>query len=187
MVDQRELRNVFGQFASGVTVITCRNSDGNSHGATVTAFTAVSMEPRLCQITMTKKSKACKYLSGAPFAVNVLAADQVDTAMHFAGRPCNPEPLWAEGPTAPVICGAAATFSCIPWAEYDGGDHVIFIGEIVDAVSSGQPPLIFYRSTFHELGVPSAHVPWNGSCDDPEIGWFAATTSFTPMHLLQAI
>src|SRR5690348_14908897 len=130
MVEQRELRSVFGNFASGVTVITCRNADGDPHGATVTAFTWVSMEPRLCQVTVTRKSKACKYLSAAPFAVNVLAADQVDTAMHFAGRPCIAEPGWADGPTAPILRGASATISCVPWAEYDGGDHVIFIGEI---------------------------------------------------------
>ena len=90
MVEQRELRNIFGHFASGVTVITCRNADGDPHGATVTAFTSVSMEPRLCQVTMTRKSKACKYLSAAPFAVNVLAGDQVDAAMHFAGRALRP-------------------------------------------------------------------------------------------------
>jgi hypothetical protein len=107
MVEQRELRNVFGQFASGVTVITCRNADGNPHGATVTAFTAVSMQPRLCQVTMTRNSKACAYLSAAPFAVNVLAADQVDTAMHFAGRPSVPEPSWAVGPAVGGLVVAA--------------------------------------------------------------------------------
>jgi flavin reductase (DIM6/NTAB) family NADH-FMN oxidoreductase RutF len=187
MVEQRELRNVFGQFASGVTVITCRNADRNPHGATVTAFTAVSMQPRLCQVTMTRKSKACAYLSAAPFAVNVLAADQVDTAMHFAGRPSIPEPSWADGPTAPVICGASATFSCVPWAEYDGGDHVIFIGEIVDAVATGKPPLLFYRSTFHSLGAPSAQLTWTGCADDPETGWFGTTPSFTPMYAYQTV
>ncbi|RDB48626.1 flavin reductase family protein [Tsukamurella tyrosinosolvens] len=185
-MEQRELRNIFGQFASGVTVITCTNSDGTAHGATVTAFTAVSMEPRLCQVTMTKKSKACAYLSDAPFAVNVLAADQVDIAMNFAGRPCEPGPVWAEGPTAPIICGAAATFSCIPWAQYDGGDHIIFIGEIVAAESSGKQPLLFYRSTFHDLGAPSSAAVWSGSCDDSLNGWFDAETSFTPLHLLPA-
>jgi flavin reductase (DIM6/NTAB) family NADH-FMN oxidoreductase RutF len=187
MVEQRELRNVFGQFASGVTVITCRNFDGNPHGATVTAFTAVSLEPRLCQVTMTRKSKGCKYLSGAPFAVNVLAADQADTAMHFAGRPCIPGPSWADGPTAPIISGAAATISCVSWAEYDGGDHVIFIGEIVDAVATGKPPLLFYRSTFHSLGAPSAQLTWTGCADDPETGWFGATPAITPMHPYQTV
>ena len=122
-------------------------------------------------------------MSKSPFAVNILAADQVDTAMHFAGRPQNPEPVWADGPTAPVICGAAATLSCEPWAEYDGGDHIIFIGEIVAAESSGKDPLLFYRSTFHDLGSPSASAAWNGSMDDPNSGWFDSTTSFTPFHL----
>ncbi|BAH50340.1 flavin reductase family protein [Rhodococcus opacus] len=182
-MEQRELRNIFGQFASGVTVITCANSEGLPHGATVTAFTAVSIEPRLCQVTLTRKSKACNYLSKSPFAVNILAADQVDTAMHFAGRPQNPEPVWADGPTAPIICGAAATLSCEPWAEYDGGDHIIFIGEIVAAESSGKDPLLFYRSTFHALGSPSASAAWNGSMDDPHNGWFDSSTSFTPFHL----
>ncbi|KAB2587143.1 flavin reductase, partial [Rhodococcus erythropolis] len=99
-MEQNQLRGIFGQFASGVTVITCTNADGQPHGATVTAFTAISLEPRLCQITMTRKSKACGYLGNAPFAVNILAADQVDTAMHFAGRPQRTEPKWIDGPTA---------------------------------------------------------------------------------------
>ena len=181
MVQLQELKNVFGQFASGVTVITCRNVDGAPHGATVTAFTAISLEPRLCQVTMTRTSKACKYLSGSPFAVNVLAADQADIAMHFAGRPCVPGPSWAHGPTAPLIAGASAAISCVPWAEYDGGDHVIFIGEIVDAVAAGKPPLLCYRSKFHSLGAPSAQLTWTGCADDPETGWFGASTSIVLM------
>jgi len=185
-MEQNQLRGIFGQFASGVTVITCTNADGQPHGATVTAFTAISLEPRLCQITMTAKSKACGYLGNAPFAVNILASDQVDTAMHFAGRPQRTEPRWIDGPTAPLLDGAAATISCVPWREYDGGDHIIFIGEIVDAQSSGKDPLLFYRSTFHDLGATSSTTVWNGSQDDPHSGWFDATTSFTPIHLQPA-
>ncbi|MEE2032794.1 flavin reductase family protein [Rhodococcus chondri] len=182
-MDQRKLRNIFGQFASGVTVITCANGEGEPHGATVTAFTAVSLEPRLCQVTLTRTSKACSFLSGAPFAVNILAADQVDTAMHFAGRPRSPGPLWEQGPTAPILGGTAATLSCNPWREYDGGDHVIYIGEIVDAVTRDKDPLLFYRSTFHDLGTPSGTAAWNGCMDDPTSGWFDANTRFSPFHL----
>ncbi|MGV9737456.1 flavin reductase family protein [Rhodococcus aetherivorans] len=186
-MEQRRLRNIFGQFASGVTVITCANREGTPHGATVTAFTAVSLEPRLCQVTLTRTSKACGFLSGAPFAVNILAADQVDTALHFAGRPQTPGPVFEDGPTAPVLAGAAATLSCVPWREYDGGDHVIYIGEIVDAQCRDTAPLLFYRSTFHELGAPSASAAWNGSMDDPHSGWFDARTRFTPLHLDAAV
>ena len=181
-MDARKLRDIFGQFATGVTVITCRNAEGLSHGATVTAFTAVSLDPPLCQVTLTRKSKACAYLSDAPFAVNILAADQTDIALHFAGRPQSPEPVWADGPTAPILCGSAATVSCIPWAHYDGGDHVIFIGEVVDAVSNEKDPLVFYRSKFHDVGPTTAASAWNGSMDDPHSGWFTPTTSFTPLH-----
>lgn len=179
-MEKKALQNVFGQFASGVTVITCANADGQPHGATVTAFTAVSYEPRLCQVTLTRKSKACSYLGAAPFAVNILAADQVDIAMHFAGRPTEPGPVWADGPTAPVLAGAAATLSCRPWTSYDGGDHIIYLGEIVDAQTLDKPPLLYYRSTFHDLGVPSAHSLWALSADDPHCGWFDAATTFTP-------
>lgn len=186
-MDQRTLRNIFGQFASGVTVITCANSDGEPHGATVTAFTAVSLEPRLCQVTLTRTSKACRFLSDAPFAVNILAADQVDTALHFAGRPQSPEPVWEQGPTAPILAGTAATLSCTPWREYDGGDHVIYIGEIVDATfDETVDPLLFYRSTFHDLGAPSTSTAWNGSLDDPHSGWFDSQTRFVPFELAPA-
>ncbi|MEP9412834.1 flavin reductase family protein [Gordonia sp. VNQ95] len=182
-MEKKALQNVFGQFASGVTVITCANADGEPHGATVTAFTAVSLEPRLCQVTLTRKSKACNYLTDAPFAVNILAADQLDTAMHFAGRPSEPGPTWVDGPTAPVLKGSAAVLSCTPWRSYDGGDHLIFIGEIVDAEASGNPPLLYYRSTFHDLGEPSVNSLWTLCADDPHSGWFDATTTFTPFHL----
>ncbi|WLP91509.1 flavin reductase family protein [Gordonia sp. NB41Y] len=182
-MEKKQLQNIFGQFASGVTVITCTNTDGQPHGATVTAFTAVSLEPRLCQVTLTRKSKACSYLSDAPFAVNILAADQLDIAMHFAGRPTEPGPTWADGPCAPILKGSAAVLSCKPWRSYDGGDHIIFIGEIVEAEASGKSPLLYYRSTFHDLGEPSSTSAWSLCADDPHSGWFDSNTTFTPFHL----
>jgi flavin reductase (DIM6/NTAB) family NADH-FMN oxidoreductase RutF len=182
MADRRPVTNVFGQFASGVTVVTCCDPDGGPHGATVTAYTAISLEPRLCQVTLTKKSRAAQYLQGAPFAVNILAADQVDLALHFAGRPCIDEPAWREGPVAPIIAGSAATISCLPWRLYDGGDHIIVLGEIVDAHVRDVSPLVFYRSTFHDLGQPSGTASWKGSFDDPMAGWFDASTPFVPIR-----
>jgi flavin reductase (DIM6/NTAB) family NADH-FMN oxidoreductase RutF len=182
-MDPGILRNIFGQFASGVTVITCTSPSGHPHGATVTSFTSVSLNPPLCQVTLTRTSKACAYLSDAPFAVNILAADQVDTALHFAGRPQLPGPAWAEGPTAPILCGSAATLSCDPWAVYDGGDHLIFIGKVVDVAARDKEPLLFYRSSFRHIGAQASAAVWKGSLDDPNSGWFDATTSFTPLYL----
>jgi flavin reductase (DIM6/NTAB) family NADH-FMN oxidoreductase RutF len=182
MLDPRTIRTAFGRFATGVTVVTCARDDGVPHGATVNAFTAVSLDPPLCQVTLTRQSKACGYLEGAPFAVNVLAAGQLDTAWHFAGRPQSPEPAWAEGPTAPVLVGNAATISCRPWRCYDGGDHLIVIGEVVDLEVTDADPLLFFGGRFRELAAPATGVHWGGSLDCPEFGWFGATASFTPLH-----
>ncbi|WP_235214876.1 flavin reductase family protein [Rhodococcus opacus] len=179
----RELRSAFGRFVSGVTVVTCAKSDGTAHGATVTAFTSISLDPALCQVTLTRKSKACGYLGGAPFTVNILAADQVETALHFAGRPQPSPPVLVEGPTSPQLVGNAATVSCHPWRTYDGGDHLIVIGEIAALEVTDQNPLLFSRGVFHDLGGPVSAAVWEKSMDDPHCGWFDATTVRTPSYL----
>jgi flavin reductase (DIM6/NTAB) family NADH-FMN oxidoreductase RutF len=181
-VGSRELRTVFGRFATGVTVVTCVTDGGLPHGATVNAFTAVSLDPALCQVTLTRQSKACGYLENSPFAVNVLSAAQLDAAWHFAGRPQEPEPTWADGPTAPVLVGNAATISCRPWRTYDGGDHLIVIGEVVDLQVADGEPLLFFGGRFRELAAPETGVHWGGSLDCPELGWFDASTAFTPLY-----
>lgn len=181
-VDSRSVRDAFGRFATGVTVVTFAKEDGVPHGATVNAFTAVSLEPALCQVTLTRSSRSGGYLTDASFAVNVLAAHQLDTAWHFAGRPLDPEPEWADGPTAPVLVGNAATISCRPWRTYDGGDHLIFIGEVVDLKTSAADPLLFFGGRFRELAAPATGVHWGGSIDAPELGWFDASANFTPLH-----
>ncbi|MDA3626037.1 flavin reductase family protein [Saccharopolyspora sp. WRP15-2] len=180
-LDHRELRNGLGRFATGVTVVTCRNHEGQPHGATVNAFTAVSLDPALCQVTLTRKSKACAYLDGAPFAVNVLAEDQLATAWHFAGRPQEPQPEWVETPLAPVLVGNAATLTCRPWRTYDGGDHLIVIGEIAAIEVAEAEPLLFYAGGFRALREKDkAH--WAASVDCPDAGWFDAGTDFSPLR-----
>src|SRR3954451_20563573 len=162
-LEPRRLRDAFGRSATGVTVVTCAKDDGVPHGATVNALTAVSLEPALCQVTLTRQSRAARHLEGAPFAVNVLASGQLDTAWHFAGRPQDPEPAWAEGPTAPMLVGNAATISCRPWRTYDGGDHLIVIGEVVALELTDADPLLFFGGRFRELAAPVTGIHWGGS------------------------
>lgn len=182
----RELRNAFGRFATGVTVVTCTNEDGEPHGATVNAFTAVSLEPALCQVTLARQSKACQYLEGSPFSVNVLAHDQLETAWHFAGRPAVPGPEWSDGPTGPVLLGSTTTISCRPWRTYDGGDHLIIIGEVADVHVTDKEPLLFHGGQFRYLSPHETGVHWGGSIDCPESGWFDATAVFTAFESGQA-
>lgn len=180
-MDARELRNAFGRFATGVTVVTCTSQDGEPHGATVNAFTAVSLDPPLAQVTLARQSKACSYLDGAPFSINVLADDQLDTAWHFAGKPSDPGPIWADGPAGPYIVGSATTMSCRPWRTYDGGDHLIVIGEVVAVDVTDREPLVFHGGQFRNLEAPRTGAHWDGSIDSPESGWFDAKTVFTTL------
>jgi flavin reductase (DIM6/NTAB) family NADH-FMN oxidoreductase RutF len=177
MASQGDVRGVFGQFASGVTIVTCFDDDGHPHGATMTAFTAVSLEPRLCQVTVNRTATSATLLPARPFAINILASDQSDLALEFAGRPNGADVGWVDGIEAPALVGAITTLWCRPWADYDGGDHLIVIGEIVAAEVGDGSPLLYHRGNFHLLGHRTADAHWGGSFDDPTAGWFSAATA----------
>ncbi len=151
-IDTRELRHAFGTFSTGVTVVTTRSDDGVPHGATVNAFTAVSLDPPLAQVTLTRTSKAARYLEGAPFAINILSLEQMDVALHFAGKVMDEEPEWTVDGTVPVLTKNAATLECRPWNIYDGGDHIIVVGEVIAMEITKRPPLLFFDGKFREIG-----------------------------------
>ncbi|MGQ0615489.1 MAG: flavin reductase family protein [Acidimicrobiia bacterium] len=172
MVDTRELRNTLGRFATGVTVVTCQTPDG-AHGMTVNAFSAVSLEPPLVLVSIDRRARACSFLDKANFVVNVLSCHDADVGLHFAGRPKEGISVeWVEGPVAPRLAGTVAYFACKPWANYDGGDHILFVGHVEEfGVESGEP-LLFYSGRFRQLGDPMMGSPWLSSVDNPAgSGW----------------
>lgn len=123
-------RGSLGRFATGVAIVTFDGAT-RRHGITVNSFTSVSMEPPLVLVSIARTARAHDELAGRPFAVNILGAEQRYLATHFAGWP-GPEPRWVEGGTAPRLAGVLAYFECRPWAEYDGGDHTLYLGEVVN-------------------------------------------------------
>ncbi|MFH8753840.1 flavin reductase family protein [Streptomyces rimosus] len=151
-IDAQQLRTCLGYFATGVTVVSCTAADAY-HGATVNAFTAVSLAPPLVLVSLSRTSKAARLLAGRSFTVNVLAEEQRELALRFAGSPeaCGPSPSWlpTSSGLAPALSGSLATFSCSPWATYDGGDHVLFLGRVEHLAHRPEArPLLFYRSSF---------------------------------------
>ncbi|MGO4191571.1 flavin reductase family protein [Arthrobacter sp. YAF17] len=181
-IEKRELRQVFGTFATGVTVVTTRTDDGVPHGATVNAFAAVSLDPPLAQVTLTRASRAAGYLEGAPFAINILSLEQVDAARHFAGKVVDAEPEWTLDGNVPVLAGNAATLECRPWNIYDGGDHIIVVGEVIAMEITQREPLVFFGGELRTMGRPVGGARWHHTEDDSESGWFAGSNSFTPLH-----
>lgn len=152
-MDTRELRNCFGRFATGVTVVTCRTDTGN-HGITVNSFTSVSLDPPLVLVSIDNRARARTYLEGQPFTVNILTADQKDLALHFAGRPQeNLTVPWEEGNLGPRLGGVLAWIECSPWQAYAGGDHVLYLGKVEDFWYGSEDALLFYCGRFHSLPV----------------------------------
>lgn len=166
-IDPRQLRSCLGHFASGVTVVSCDAGDG-PHGATVNAFSAVSLDPPLVLVSLDRRTKACEYLRGHSFTVNVLAEHQDDLALHFAGRPQDEPVEWVyRDGLAPRLRGSLAHISCRPWSAQDGGDHVIYLGEVEEFEYYGGRPLVFYLGKFRHLGEAFETVPWLETGDSP--------------------
>lgn len=173
-IDPRELRSCLGQFTTGVTVVSCE-AGGEPHGATVNSFTSVSLDPPLVLVSLARTTRACGYLAGRPFTVNVLCEDQRDLALHFAGKPGERPPTWEPGGDglAPRLSGSLAWIACAPWRSYDGGDHILYVGEVRGIEHAGGDPLVFYGGSFRELGKRLEAAPWLESLDSNSGLWFS--------------
>jgi flavin reductase len=154
-----ELRQVFGTFATGVTIVTCQAGE-RKHGITVNSFSSLSLDPPLVLISIDRKAIAWELIPAAgSFAVNVLTAEQRPLCDYFAKRLfADPENEFAEIPHvagvtgSPLIDGVLATIECRLANIYAGGDHDIFVGEVVTTkINSTDSPLIFHRGRFPSL------------------------------------
>ncbi|MEZ2389711.1 flavin reductase family protein [bacterium RCC_150] len=155
-LDPRYLRSCLSRFVTGVAVVSYV-ADGETRGLTVNSFTSVSLEPPLILVSLARSAKAALKMNETPFTVNLLKASQFDIAMQFAGRPRPGLELKWRAPEedfAPALEGSLATFACRPWSSYDGGDHVLQLGEVVQAdVSGDEEPLLFDRGRFAMIGL----------------------------------
>jgi len=158
MPSKEEFRRAMGRFATGVTVITTRLGE-DLHGMTANAVTSLSLNPTLVLVCVDKTADTHDILSKAGvFAVNILNKDQAAISDRFAKKEFDgahgldklPHTFAATG--APIIDGALAYLDCRTVTEHHGGDHTIFIGEVVEAkeLTEGEP-LLFYRGKYGEL------------------------------------
>jgi 3-hydroxy-9,10-secoandrosta-1,3,5(10)-triene-9,17-dione monooxygenase reductase component len=162
--DGRALRNALGNFATGVTVITARTPAGETVGVTANSFNSVSLDPPLVLWSLARKSRSLPaYLAADHFAVHVLAADQVPLSQRFA-TPMENRYAGIEFRTgaggAPLLEGCAARFQCKAVHRYEGGDHLIIVGEVVAFDASGRAALLYYKggyavSATHPLTRPT--------------------------------
>jgi 3-hydroxy-9,10-secoandrosta-1,3,5(10)-triene-9,17-dione monooxygenase reductase component len=157
---RRRLRNVLGNFATGVTVVTGLDARGADVGITVNSFTSVSLEPPLVLWCVGRSSATVDAFGPeSRFVVNVLARDQYALAMRFADRrPDRFRDLDVDRgiDRVPMLRGCIARLQCTTRQVADGGDHLIVIGEITRAEQAPGEPLLFFRGEFEAL-LPTAH------------------------------
>ncbi len=151
-----ELRAALGRFATGVTIVTCRDGAGAPVGLTCNSFNALSLEPPLVLWSLRRASPSLVAFAGADhFAVNVLAEDQIELSRRFASSAADKfaDGVWHDGAGgAPLLVGAAATFECARASHQDAGDHVLFIGRVLRLADAALPPLVFHGGRYHLLG-----------------------------------
>lgn len=155
-IDPRALRNAFGRFATGVTIITCADAQGGPVGLTANSFTSLSMDPPLVLWSLRSASPSVPAFSAAShFTVNVLGEAQLELSRRFASRIDDKfaEGVWAPGcGGAPVLAGCAAVFECESFSRQTVGDHELFIGRVRRFDEAPVPPLLFQAGHYRMLG-----------------------------------
>ena len=146
------LREALGNFVTGVTVITTRHQ-GELHGLTANSFSSVSLDPPLVLFSLSRTAECFSaFESSNFFAVNVLRSDQDAVSNRFATKDIDKWSgiAWRAGlGDCPLIDGAIATFECRIEARHAGGDHVIYVGEVVTFEQCrDSQPLAFFRGRY---------------------------------------
>ena len=141
----RALRDAFGRFATGVTVVTT-HSDLGPLAITANSFSSLSLDPPLVLWAPARGSKRfAAFVEAGHFAIHVMAAEQFDVAARFARDGFAFDGLsWREGPErTPLLDGCLARFTCALHAVHAGGDHAIVVGEALEVSFRTGAPLIF--------------------------------------------
>ena len=150
------LRAALGRFATGVTLITCRDSAGQAVGLTANSVSALSLDPPLVLWSLRKaSSNLAAFEAAGHFVVNVLAETQVDLSRRFASSKGDKfaEGHWADGlGGVPVLAGCAAVFECQTEVRHDAGDHVLFIGRVLRLTDLSVAPLLFQGGHYRMMG-----------------------------------
>lgn len=161
-VDPRALRDAFGCFMTGLTVVTTVQ-DGRPLGFTANSFSSVSLDPPLLLVSIANRSaNLSAFTTGAGFAINILSEGQKDLSARFA-RPVDDrfaDLYWRHGPAGnPVLAGVSAWFDCRLDQAVPAGDHTILIGRITGFEAGNAPGLGYYRGAYVTPATTAAQMP----------------------------
>jgi 3-hydroxy-9,10-secoandrosta-1,3,5(10)-triene-9,17-dione monooxygenase reductase component len=158
--DAAEFRRVLGRFATGVTIITAMDGDEPA-GVAANSFTSVSLDPPLLLFCVARSSTTWPRIERArKFAVNILGEHQEELCKLFSAKGADRfgQTAWRIGAGgSPVLAECIAYLDCEFWAEYDGGDHIIVVGRVLDlGVDHDAGPLLFYEGQYGRFAAPGS-------------------------------
>ncbi|MEK7724847.1 MAG: flavin reductase family protein [Acidobacteriota bacterium] len=157
MITKEQFRAALGSFASGVTIVTTKDTNGHLHGLTVSAFCSVSMNPPLILICILKVTGSHHaFEQSKMFVVNILEESQQQLSNHFASHLDNKftgQDYQLSENGLPVLADCLVNLECSLKNSYDGGDHTIFVGEIEKVILNEGNPLVYWKGGYRDLEV----------------------------------
>lgn len=151
-------RQTLGNFATGITVVTCRNATGAPLGITINSFTSVSLTPPLVLFCLSDRTRIYEsFMATDHFAINILAAGQEHLSRHFSGAHAA---SWSDIVTQPstdphappLLTGCMGWLSCRRHAVHAGGDHMIIVGEVMAlGHEATAQPLLYFRKQYRHI------------------------------------
>lgn len=155
MITNNEFRAALGHFASGVTVVTTKDANGNLHGITVSAFSSLSLNPPLILICIQKTTGShYAFRESKAFVVNILKENQKDISNQFASHLPDKfsEIEYHHGiENIPVLNNCLANLECSLQNTIDGGDHTIFVGKVKKVHLNDGNPLVYWHSKYRKV------------------------------------
>jgi len=157
-IDPRKLRDCLGCFTTGVAIATTIAEDSTLAGLTINSFSSVSLDPPLVLFSIDRNAASFKIFCAAKhFAINVLNQHQLLLSQRFA---LSNHDKWKDMDYSlgkhsgcPLIGDALASFECIVEHRYEGGDHIILVGKVLEAnrLVTDTPPLLYYQGAYRVL------------------------------------
>lgn len=196
--DPQAFRAALGTFTTGVTIITTRAPDGEAIGITANSFNSVSLDPPLVLWSLAKNARSMAAFTAAKhWNVHVLTAEQEPLSSRFARQgedKFNGLDLDEGISKAPLLKDCTARFQCRTAFSYDGGDHLIFVGEVLAYDHSDRPPLVFQSGQYALAARKPREEVRLGAAPPPEcsytedlLGYLLGRAHYQMLHALRQL
>lgn len=152
--DRQAFRDAMSMFATGVTVVTAVDDEGEVRGVTVNSFTSISLEPPTVLVSLTHGRSLHAIEAGGRYGVSVLRHDQAGLSRHFSGREaCSAPPEYRVREAVPTLAAALAWFECTVTRRIDVADHSLLIATVDHCGADVGTPLLYFEHHCRDLGL----------------------------------